>query len=230
MTKNTYLGVHCLIRFNVERLPLFERKIVKKLAEQHLDAIALALKNRVEHEPDPGFMTGLAGQALFFYSYARSSGQSRYENLGFLALERALAMVNNGFSWPSFAAGLAGMRFTLKYLATRGHISESDGAALDDIDPCLNDFAKQRFANGDYDFLHGAIGMYLREQRYPQEDFTNAVKSVVIPAKAGTPSLTATLASLAISCGGHSVRLTLAQFLGPQHVDLEITAAPAEAV
>jgi len=185
----------------VERLPLFERKIVKKLAEQHLDAIALALKNRVEHEPDPGFMTGLAGQALFFYSYARSSGQSRYENLGFLALERALAMVNNGFSWPSFAAGLAGMRFTLKYLATRGHISESDGAALDDIDPCLNDFAKQRFANGDYDFLHGAIGMYLREQRYPQEDFTNAVKSVVIPAKAGTPSLTATLASLAISPG-----------------------------
>lgn len=145
----------------MERLPLFERKFVKKVAEQRLEAVAQAIKNQVEHEPEPGFMTGLAGQALFLYVYARSSGDSRYENLGFLALERALGKINDGFSWPSFAAGLAGIRFTLRYLASCGYISTSDGSALDDLDPCLDEFAGQRFRSGDYDFLHGALGMYV---------------------------------------------------------------------
>jgi len=145
----------------VERLPLFERKIVKKVAEQRLEAVAQALKMQIEKEPEPGFMTGLAGQAIFLYTYSRSCGSSRFENLGFLALERALGMINDGFSWPSFAAGLAGIRFTLRYLASRGYISESDGSALDEIDPYLQEFAAERFKQGDYDLLHGALGMYL---------------------------------------------------------------------
>lgn len=145
----------------MERLPLFDQKIVKRVAEQRLESVAQALKNHIEVEPDPGYMTGLAGQAIFLYSYARSCGLSRFENLGFLALERALGMINSGFTWPSFAAGLAGIRFTLHYLASRGYISGSDGSALDETDPYLNDFAAERFAQGDYDFLHGALGMYL---------------------------------------------------------------------
>ena len=193
-TKNTYLSVQWLILPAVERLPLFEKKIIRKIAEQRLDAIAQELKIQLEREHAPGFMTGLAGQAIFLYSYGRSFGISRCENLGFLALEQALSIVNKGFSIPSFAAGLAGIRFSLKYLALRGYISESDGAALDDIDPYLNDFAAQRFAVGDYDFLHGALGIYLHEQRYPQEDAEIAPNDLVIPAKAqpeaGTPSLT----------------------------------------
>jgi len=145
----------------VERLPLFERKLVKKFAEQRLEAVAQAIKIQIEREPEPGFMTGLAGQAIFLYSYGRSCGISRYENLGFLAIERALGKINDGFSWPSFAAGLAGIRFTLQYLAAQGFISESDGSALNDIHPYLSEFALERFAVEDYDFLHGALGMYL---------------------------------------------------------------------
>jgi lantibiotic modifying enzyme len=145
----------------VERLPLFERKLVKKVAEQRLEAVAQAIKIQIGKEPEPGFMTGLAGEALFSYIYGRSTGSSRYENLGFLALERTLAMINDGFSWPSFAAGLAGIRFTLRYLASRGYISESDGSALDDIDPYLDEFAAQRFNSCDYDYLHGALGISL---------------------------------------------------------------------
>ncbi|MCX6223564.1 MAG: hypothetical protein NTV01_02215 [Bacteroidia bacterium] len=137
---------------------------------QRLEAVAQALKFQIEKEPDPGFMTGLAGQALFLYAYGRSFGESSCENLGFLALERALGMINNGFSWPSFAAGLAGIRFTLRYLASRGYISESDGSALDEIDPYLQQFAAERFAQGDYDLLHGALGIYLPDPRSPIPD------------------------------------------------------------
>jgi len=151
----------------VERLPLFERKIVNKVAQQRLESVAKALKMQIDREPEPGFLTGLAGQALFLYTYARSCALPRFENLGFLALERALGMINSGFSWPSFAAGLAGIRFTLRYLASRGFISESDGAALDEIDPYLNEFAAERFKTGDYDFLHGALGMHLLTPSLP---------------------------------------------------------------
>lgn len=140
---------------------MFEQKIVKNLAEQRLDAVFQAINFHVERDPDPGFMTGLAGEALFLYVYGRFSGSTRSENLGFLALERALDMINKGFSWPSYAAGLAGIRFTLRYLAANGYIPATDGAALDGIDPYMNEFASGRFKQGDFDLLHGALGMYI---------------------------------------------------------------------
>jgi len=175
----------------MERLPLFERKLVRNLADQRLEAVAQALKIQVECEPGPGFLTGLAGQAVFLYSYGRYSGSSRWENLAFLALERTLGMINSGFSWPSFAAGLAGIRFALRYLASRGYITAADGSALDEIDPFLNDFATERFRQGDYDFLHGALGIYLPETRYPKPDTRNLIPD--------TRNLTPPLRKLAIS-------------------------------
>jgi lantibiotic modifying enzyme len=166
----------------VERLPLFEGKISKKIAEQRLRAVSEAVNLQIAREPEPGFLTGLAGQALFLYTYGRYTGSSRCENGGFLALERALAMINNGFSWPSFAAGLAGIRFTLRYLAARGYISEADGRALDDVRPYLYEFAEKRFAAGDYDFLHGALGMYIGSDRYmAHDDVIEKIGAMAVP-------------------------------------------------
>ncbi len=174
----------------MERLPLFERKLVKKIAEQRLEAVAQAIKIHIEKEPEPGFMTGLAGEALFCYVYGQSCGNSRFENLGFLALERALGMINDGFSWPSFAAGLSGIRFTLHYLASRGYITEPEGAALDDIDPYLQDFAEQRFKTGDYDFLHGALGMFTPSLPHlltssPPHSLTSSLRNLAISPSPG---------------------------------------------
>ena len=95
----------------MERLPLFDREIIKNLALQRLHAVAQAVKIHIDKEPDPGFLTGLAGQSVFLYTYGRTFSDSRFENLAFLALERTLGIINSGFSWPSFAAGLAGIRF-----------------------------------------------------------------------------------------------------------------------
>jgi len=211
----------------VERLPLFERKLVNKVAEQRLEAVAQALKMQIEKEPEPGFMTGLAGQALFLYVYGRSFGESRFENLGFLALERALGMINDGFSWPSFAAGLAGIRFTLRYLTSRGYISGSDGSALDEIDQYLNDFAAERFAQGDYDLLHGALGMYLPDNRQPITD--NLARLAISPVaghiawqsrhpQTGTPEI-----NLGLAHGIPSILLALSRDAGNNDTDAMIS-------
>jgi lantibiotic modifying enzyme len=193
----------------VERLPLFERILVKKLAEQRLEAVAQAIKIQIEKEPEPGFMTGLAGQAIFLYTYGRTFSSSRFENLGFLALERAMGMINNGFSWPSLAAGLAGIRFTLRYLASKGYIPESDAAALDDIGPYLNDFADERFRQGDYDLLHGALGIFFQENlpsatltlqqpQQPQQSQLSQQPQQSPPASLSSRSITSYLRNLAV--------------------------------
>ncbi len=145
----------------MERLPLFERHLVKELAEERLRAIAEAVAFRIEQEPDPGLLTGLAGEAIFLYQYGRTFASDRHENLGFLALERTLRMVEKGFSWPSFASGLAGIRWALHYLAAQQFIRPIDAAALDGIEPYLQNFAAERFAAGDYDVLHGGLGMVM---------------------------------------------------------------------
>jgi lantibiotic modifying enzyme len=144
--------------------------LVKELAEERLRAIAEAVAFRIEQEPDPGLLTGLAGQALFLYAYGRTLESDRYENLGFLALERTLRMVEKGFSWPSFASGLAGIRWALHYLAAQQFIRPADATALDGIGPYLQNFADERFAAGDYDVLHGGLGMFMTADGGPQKE------------------------------------------------------------
>lgn len=183
----------------MERLPLFERKIVNNVAEQRLSAVNQAEKFHFDHEPEPGFMTGLAGEAILFYTYGRAFGLPRFENLGFLALERMLGMINAGFNWPSFAAGLAGIRFTLKFLASRGFISESDGSALDPTEPCLQNFADERFKTGDYDFLHGGLGMCLTETRDTRHETRDTIRETRYASRVTRHDFVASLASLAFS-------------------------------
>jgi len=48
----------------------------------------------------------------------------------------------------------------MKYLASCGYISASDGNALDETESLFTEYATQRFRQGDYDLLHGALGMY----------------------------------------------------------------------
>ncbi|MFH0761292.1 MAG: lanthionine synthetase LanC family protein [Bacteroidota bacterium] len=166
----------------MERLPLFDQVFSKKIADDRLHAIAEAVAGRIEQEMDPGFLTGLAGEAVFLYQYGRFFASDRHENLGFLALGRSLAMIEKGYNWPSYATGLAGIRYALHYLASQRFIGEPEGAVLDSIDPYLRKFADARFREGDYDLLHGALGVYM-----------------TLPYHTATRSLTHNLSSLAVS-------------------------------
>jgi lantibiotic modifying enzyme len=144
----------------VERLPLFERNLIKKIAEERLRSIAEVVAARIEQEHDPGLLTGLAGQAIFLYHFGRTFSSDRHENLGFLTLRRIMAMIEEGFSWPSYAAGLAGIRSALHYLASINMIGKSEGNSLEGTGSFVAHFAEERFLAGDYDFLHGGLGAY----------------------------------------------------------------------
>jgi len=131
------------------------------MAEERLRAISEVINFHLEKEPEPGFFTGLAGEALFLYHFGRTFGSDRHENQGFLALRRCLQILELGFTWPSYAAGIAGIRYTLHYLADSHFITPAEGAALDDAEPYLLRFAEERLQSGDYDLLHGALGIIM---------------------------------------------------------------------
>jgi lantibiotic modifying enzyme len=145
----------------VERLPLFERNLIKKIAEERLESIAEAIASHIEHEHDPGLFTGLAGQALFLYHYGRTFSSDRHENLGFLTLRRIMSLIEEGFNVPSYAAGFAGIRSTLHYMASVGMIGKQEGDALEGTVSFLKDYSHERFRAGDYDLFHGGMGMYV---------------------------------------------------------------------
>ncbi len=171
----------------MKKLPFFERSFVKKLTNVHLLRIAEALSEQVYQEPEPGLLTGLAGQSIFLYHYGQTTGSDRYENLGFLAIQRVLEMIDNGFSWPSYAAGLAGIRYALKYLEQRGFLSTDYSNALDGMKPLLEQYAADRLREGDFDFLHGALGILMYPDQSPGKEpeivLDDLLRQAIIPAE-----------------------------------------------
>ena len=153
----------------MERLPLLSRKVINKIVNQRIEQISISLTDEYERCNDPGCLTGLAGIALFFFHYGRYRGSDRLVNMGYLALEKALNAIDQGFTWPSFAAGLTGIRWTLRHLGHQGFIQPREAAALDDLNPILQQFSANQLAKGEYDVLHGGLGYFIGQRSEGRE-------------------------------------------------------------
>jgi lantibiotic modifying enzyme len=105
-------------------------------------------------------MNGLAGISCFFFHYYNFTREEKYKTHGYLALEKVLKSIDNGFFNPSFASGLAGVYWVFQYLGRKGFISTEEAGTLDGLKPMLISFAESKFQQGEYDYLHGALGVY----------------------------------------------------------------------
>ena len=93
----------------MKRLPLFDENFSKKILRPHIQTIAEAVSGRISEINQPGWMTGLAGMAIFLGESAYLVDEkSNYVDKSPEALERILHIVNDGFTFPTFAAGLSG--------------------------------------------------------------------------------------------------------------------------
>jgi len=124
-------------------------------------------------------MTGLAGISCFFFQYARTFSDDRYKNMAYEALERILQAIEKGFSHPSFSTGLAGIHWTFKYLGRKGFISPEEADSLTGLTPMFEKYARQQFKSGEYDVLHGALGMLVALDIMTPEGYGPAVPSPV---------------------------------------------------
>jgi len=145
----------------MERLPLFDEKFSAKFLRPHIQAIADAISVQITRITQPGWMTGLAGMAVLLHENANWLDEEvKYIDENHKALRRIIKIINDGFSFPTLAAGLTGILFAFHYLGERKLIDHEDAHSLDEIIPFLEKWGQSQIENGDLDVLHGGLGPF----------------------------------------------------------------------
>jgi len=145
----------------MKRLPLFDENFSKKFLQPHIQAIAEVVYGQISAITQPGWMTGLAGMAVFLGENACFVDEkSNLDDEMSLALSRIMDIINDGFNFPTLAAGLTGILFAFRYLGERKLINHEDAHALDEIIPLLEKWGESQIENGDLDMLHGGLGPF----------------------------------------------------------------------
>lgn len=138
----------------MERLPLFDDNFSRKILRPHIQHIADTVVEHVSEIRQPGWMTGLAGMGVFLAEYGDWA-----ENHNTDILQRIVNIIDDGFTFPTLAAGLTGILFAFQYLGKRKLIDADDAHALDELIPFLEKHAKHEIENGNLDPLHGGLGL-----------------------------------------------------------------------
>ena len=145
----------------MERLPLFDEKFSVKSLRSHIQAIADAISVQIPRINQPGWMTGLAGMTAFLYENANwLDEKAKYVDENHKVLQRIIKIINDGFSFPTLAAGLTGILFAFHYLGERELIDLEDAHSLDEIIPFLEKWGQSQIENGNLDVLHGGLGPF----------------------------------------------------------------------
>lgn len=106
-------------------------------------------------------LSGKTGEAIFFYYYSKFSNEEKYADHGFKLLTEIFEEINNGFSFHTFAGGIAGIGWTVEHLARNGFLDFDTTDLLDVLDDYLFNCMMRDIKKGNYDYLHGAIGIGL---------------------------------------------------------------------
>jgi len=126
----------------------------KKLSE-----IAETLvKHTAELKDNIGLMGGKIGVALFYFYYAKLLAEDKYADYGVELVSDVFDVINNDFTYHTHAGGLAGIGWTVEHLAQNDFIDTDTNEILADLDPYLHKAMIYDIENGNYDFLHGAVG------------------------------------------------------------------------
>jgi lantibiotic modifying enzyme len=132
--------------------------ILKDNVEAHnkIEEIYLTLKKNSSYNYD--LMGGSLGMAIFLLYYETFIKNMGNENNGINTLENTFELVNKGSTSLKFAGGLSGFVWGVNHLANEGIIKTS-GMGLNLLKPLLIKEMLLEIKEGNYDFLHGAVGI-----------------------------------------------------------------------
>jgi lantibiotic modifying enzyme len=137
---------------------LISDPVLSKELKLKINAIAKCLSNYPYLNND--LMGGKAGIAIFWAYYFKYSEQA---NLGRSLVP--LLDIFNGIKrsniYPSFANGIAGLGWTIEHIKQFEFIQVSADALLARFDELLYPYMLKYVKEGNYDYLHGALGIGL---------------------------------------------------------------------
>jgi lantibiotic modifying enzyme len=81
-----------------------------------LNHIALSLSKHYSETYDIGLLSGKSGIALFFFYYARFSGESKFYDLGYKLVEEVISTINNTQISDNYVSGLSGIGWMINHI------------------------------------------------------------------------------------------------------------------
>jgi len=130
-----------------------------KASFSKIDEIATVLQNTTYSQAF-GLYSGNAGIVLFLYYYARFKDAPAINHKASKMLAHVFKQVEE-MSQPlfSFCSGVAGVGWMVDHLCHHGFINADSKEILSNIDEYLYKYTLLQLNRGDYDFLHGAMGI-----------------------------------------------------------------------
>jgi len=123
-----------------------------------IEKIAYVLEITCPRIDRPGLFNGKTGVALFYFYYSRFTKDPYYQDVGERLLRDVFKDINTGYSFHTMADGLAGIAWTLEHLATKRFISWHHVYEIRQLDKFLGKMMVKDIGEGNYDYLHGALG------------------------------------------------------------------------
>ncbi|TAL65342.1 MAG: hypothetical protein EPN88_09710 [Bacteroidetes bacterium] len=124
-----------------------------------INAIADCLLNYPGTNID--LMGGKAGIALFWAYYSEYSESVKLEKTLVPLISEIFQGIRQGNISPTFAGGLAGLGWTIEHLKQNGFIEINTDSLIGSFDDSLHPYMLKYTHSGNYDYLHGALGIGL---------------------------------------------------------------------
>lgn len=140
--------------------PLFLGDEVKPFQEKlaEIAEVMVKIRNSEDLKKNIGLMGGKIGFSLFFFYYAMYTQNDQYAEYGVELISDIFDEINNEFSYHTHAGGLAGIGWSIELLAKNEFIDTDTNEVLEALDPYLHKTMVMDMTNGNYDYLHGALG------------------------------------------------------------------------
>ena len=107
-------------------------------------------------------MGGLAGISLFYLYLARYTENEEHLERGATLIEQAFGLLYRSEKpFPTFAGGAAGIGWTLEHAVQHEFLDLDTNEVLGQLDHYLGSYMIAEMSRGNYDYLHGALGMAL---------------------------------------------------------------------
>ncbi len=128
------------------------------LLNQQLKEIHIILRDNYKDVEDIGGLSGISGISLFQFYYSKYLNSDVGAEIGAEILSECIDRINNGYNFPTYCNGIAGAGWVIQHLVEEDFVEIDVDELLVDLDAYLYSVMKSNIEQGDYDFLHGALG------------------------------------------------------------------------
>lgn len=123
-----------------------------------LKEIASVIVDHEFYKYDIGVLGGISGIPLFLFHYSQYSNNSFYSKKGQEYIEYIIDVINSEAILPTFCNGMAGAMWTIDFLKKNKFIDFDIDKNIENLDEYFYETMIEDISQGNYDFLHGALG------------------------------------------------------------------------